>query len=60
MSPSSSGGAVLDRDGKLVGMAVAALRDTAGLNVAIASETVEAFLSGVSGPTEARGSPGVG
>jgi len=39
LNPGSSGGAVVDTCGRLVGIATAGLRDTEGMNLAIASET---------------------
>jgi S1-C subfamily serine protease len=44
MNPGNSGGAVVNMRGRLLGIAVASLRESQGLNFAIATESVRAFL----------------
>jgi hypothetical protein len=45
MNPGNSGGALLNLNGKVIGIAVGKLKDAEGINFGIASESVQAFLT---------------
>ena len=58
MNPGNSGGPVGDGDGNVVGLATWGLRDSNGLNFAVASDEVTAFLEGGgSAPAASRSQP---
>ncbi len=46
MNPGNSGGPLLNLRGHVIGLAEAKLKDTEGINIAIAGETIRAFLDG--------------
>jgi len=46
INPGNSGGPLADGQGRLVGVVRGNVRDAVGLNVAVASSEIEAFLQG--------------
>lgn len=51
ISPGSSGGPLLDLDGKVIGVVVATIEDGQNLNFAVGIQTITTFLSGPLDPT---------
>jgi hypothetical protein len=46
MNPGNSGGALLNLQGRVIGVAVGKIKDAQGINFGIATESVQAFLTG--------------
>jgi S1-C subfamily serine protease len=59
MNPGNSGGPVINMDGKLVGLATWGVRDSPGLNFAVAGPSIRQFLSGAETSPAASAKPTV-